>query len=116
LPAALCEGRRLPAFYSPDFLVRTASGFSGGNQGAAAGHSPQRAAQTESGHRVVRAHQRLDARAPQGLPWHYVLLAENVVHEWQAKGAHLAELLDYARLRPLATPQRLMPPSCSVTN
>ena len=30
------------------------------------------------------------------------LLAENVVHEWQAKGARLAELLDYARLRPLA--------------
>lgn len=38
----------------------------------------------------------------QGLLWHYVLLAENVVYEWQAKGAHLAELLDYARLRPLA--------------
>ena len=36
-----------------------------------------------------------------GLPWHYVLLAENVVYEWQGKGAHLAELLDYARLRPL---------------
>ena len=37
----------------------------------------------------------------QGLPWHYVLLAEDVVHEWQQKGAHLAELLDFARLRPL---------------
>jgi len=37
-----------------------------------------------------------------GAPWHYVLLAENVVYEWQAKGARLAELLDYARLRPLA--------------
>lgn len=35
-------------------------------------------------------------------PWHYVLLAENVLIEWQAKGARLAELLDYARLRPLA--------------
>jgi len=31
-----------------------------------------------------------------------VLLAENVVHEWQGKGARLAELLHYARLRPLA--------------
>ena len=47
----------LPAFYSPDFLVRTAGA---------------------------------------------VYLAENVVYEWQAKGARLAELLDYARLRPLA--------------
>jgi type III restriction enzyme len=35
-------------------------------------------------------------------PWHYVLLAENVLVEWQAKGARLAELLDYARLRPSA--------------
>ena len=40
--------------------------------------------------------------ASRGLPWHYVLLAENVLLEWQAKGARLAELLDYARLRPLA--------------
>ena len=31
-----------------------------------------------------------------------MLLAENVLLEWQAKGARLAELLDYARLRPLA--------------
>lgn len=30
-----------------------------------------------------------------------MLLAEPVVLEWQAKGAHLTELLDYARLRPL---------------
>ena len=30
------------------------------------------------------------------LPWHDVLLAENVVYEWQGKGARLAELLDYA--------------------
>lgn len=37
-----------------------------------------------------------------GAPWHYVLLAENVVYEWQTKGARLAELLNYARLRPLA--------------
>lgn len=37
-----------------------------------------------------------------GLPWHYVLLAEPVLLEWQTKGARLADLLDYARLRPLA--------------
>ncbi|MFN5939558.1 MAG: hypothetical protein ACK44C_04190 [Polaromonas sp.] len=36
------------------------------------------------------------------MPWHYVLLAEPVLLEWQAKGARLAELLDFARLRPLA--------------
>jgi type III restriction enzyme len=32
-----------------------------------------------------------------------VLLAENVLVEWQAKGARLVELLDFARLRPLAS-------------
>ena len=49
--------------------------------------------------------ERINALVPEhrpGLPWHYVLLSEPVVLEWQAKGAHLAELLDYARLRPLA--------------
>ena len=36
----------------------------------------------------------------QSPPWHYVLLGQDAVEEWQAKGAHLAELLAYARLRP----------------
>ena len=36
------------------------------------------------------------------LPRRYVPVAENVVLEWQAKGARLAKLLDCARLRPLA--------------
>ena len=36
------------------------------------------------------------------LPWHFVLLGEAVFHEWQAKSARLADLLDFARLRPLA--------------
>jgi len=40
-----------------------------------------------------------DQRSSQ--PWHYVLLGELVVYEWQGKGARLAELLDYAKLRPL---------------
>ena len=44
----------------------------------------------------------LPAHQRGGLPWHYVLLAELVVKEWQAKGARLVELLDFARLRPLA--------------
>ena len=43
----------------------------------------------------------LDKRG--GLPWHYVLLAEPVLLEWQAKAARLAarlaDRLDFARLR-----------------
>jgi type III restriction enzyme len=93
----------LPAFYSPDFLVRTTSGV----------FLVETKAQQQAIHPNVQRKlkaavawcERINALVPehrQSLPWHYVLLAENVVHEWQAKGAHLAELLDYARLRPLA--------------
>ena len=93
----------LPAFYSPDFLVRT----------EAAIYLVETKAQQQTIHPNVRRKLKaavawcdringLPAEHRGCLPWHYVLLAESVVHEWQAKGARLAELLDYARLRPLA--------------
>lgn len=101
----------LPAFYSPDFLVRTENAI----------YLAETKAQQQVAHPNVQRKrkaavawcERINALAPehrQGLPWHYVLLSEPVVLEWQAKGAHLAELLDYARLRPLdqaALQQRL---------
>lgn len=93
----------LPAFYSPDFLVRTADAV----------YLAETKAQQQTTHPNVQRKlkaalawcERINALTPEqrgGPPWHYVLLAENVVYEWQAKGARLAELLDYARLRPLA--------------
>ena len=93
----------LPAFYSPDFLVRTADAI----------YLVETKAQQQAIHPNVQRKlkaavgwcDRINALEPEhrsGLPWHYVLLAESVVHEWQAKGAHLAELLGFARLRPLA--------------
>ena len=93
----------LPAFYSPDFLVRT--------EGAI--YLVETKAQQQTIHPNVQRKLKaavawcdrinsLPAGHRGGLPWNYVLLAESVVHEWQAKGARLAELLDYARLRPLA--------------
>ncbi len=50
--------------------------------------------------------ERINTLAPehrQGLPWHYVLLGEDAVQEWQTQHAHLAELLSFARLRPAAS-------------
>jgi type III restriction enzyme len=46
----------------------------------------------------------------QSTTWHYVLLGEAIMKEWQAKGAQLAELLQYARLRnnPNATLQQML--------
>jgi len=93
----------LPAFYSPDFMVRTDSAV----------YLVETKAQQQTIHPNVQRKLKaamawceringLTAEQRGGLPWHYVLLAENVLLEWQAKGARLAELLDYARLRPLA--------------
>ena len=94
----------LPAFYSPDFLVRTAQAI----------YLVETKAQQQTIHPNVQRKLKaamawceringLPAEQRGGLPWHYVLLAENVLLEWQAKGARLAELLDYARLRPQAS-------------
>ena len=94
----------LPAFYSPDFLVRTQDAV----------YLVETKAQQQTIHPNVQRKLRaalawcdrindlsvFDRGSP---PWHYVLLAENVLVEWQAKGARLAELLDFARLRPLAS-------------
>ncbi|MFM1980681.1 MAG: hypothetical protein RLZ68_1946, partial [Pseudomonadota bacterium] len=93
----------LPAFYSPDFLVRTENAV----------YLAETKAQQQTMHPNVQRKlkaalawcERINALTTEqrgGPPWHYVLLAEDVVYEWQAKGARLAELLDYARLRPLA--------------
>ena len=93
----------LPAFYSPDFMVRT--------EGAL--YLVETKAQQQTIHPNVQRKLRaatawcsrindLPAGQRGGLPWHYVLLAEPVLLEWQTKGARLADLLDYARLRPLA--------------
>ncbi len=93
----------LAAFYSPDFLIRTAS----------ATYLVETKAQQQAIHPNVQRKlkaavawcervNQLAAEHRGGLPWHYVLLAEEVVYEWQGKGARLADLLDFARLRPLA--------------
>ncbi len=93
----------LPAFYSPDFLVRTVDAV----------YLVETKAQQQTIHPNVQRKRKaalawceringLSAGQRDGAPWHYVLLAENLVMEWQAKGARLAQLLDYARLRPLA--------------
>lgn len=93
----------LPAFYSPDFLLRTADAV----------YLVETKAQQQTIHPNVQRKRkaalawctRINALTPAQRcrePWHYVLLAENVVLEWQAKGARLTDLLAYARLRPLA--------------
>ncbi len=93
----------LPAFYSPDFLVRTEDAI----------YLVETKAQQQTTHPNVQRKLKaatawcgringLDAELRGSMPWHYVLLGEAVFHDWRSKGARLGELLNYARVRPLA--------------
>ena len=92
----------LPAFYSPDFLVRTAEAI----------YLVETKAQQQTTHPNVQRKLKasvawcnringLDAGLRDDLPWHYVLLGENMFHDWHSKGARMGDLLSFARVRPL---------------
>jgi len=94
----------LPAFYSPDFLVRTVDTI----------FLVETKAQEQVDHPNVQ--RKLKAASAwceriNSLPdehgqgqrrWRYVLLGERLFAEWRSQGARLPELLDFARVRPLA--------------
>ncbi len=93
----------LPAFYSPDFLVRTAEAI----------YLVETKAQEQTLHPNVQRKRRaalawcerinqLPATDRDDRPWHYVLLGEDAMADWQSKGATLGQLLQFARLRPVA--------------
>jgi type III restriction enzyme len=102
----------LPAFYSPDFLVRTAGAVylvetKGQEQTIHSNVQRKLKAALAWCERINNLTE--DQRG--GPPWHYVLLGEAMVYEWQGKGARLADLLNYAKLRPLGLatlPQQLI--------
>ncbi|HEU4857890.1 MAG TPA: DEAD/DEAH box helicase family protein [Rhodanobacteraceae bacterium] len=90
----------LAAFYSPDFLVRTADAI----------YLAETKAQDQTSHpNVLRKRkaaaawcERINGSPPElrgGLPWHYALVGESVFRDWHAKGARLGELLAFSRVR-----------------
>lgn len=92
----------LPAFYSPDFLVRTDTSI----------YLVETKAQQQTVHPNVQRKlkaatawcERINGLAPEyrgQREWRYVLLGEAMFHDWRAKGGRLAELLEFARVRPL---------------
>ena len=96
----------LPAFYSPDFLVRA--------KGCV--YLTETKAQQQTTHPNVRRKlkaasawcERINsttAGMDGAKTWRYVLLGEDAFHDWRKKGARLSELLDYARVRPLVAPE-----------
>jgi type III restriction enzyme len=96
----------LPAFYSPDFLVRTES----------AAYLVETKAQQQTTHPNVQRKLKaavgwcgringLAAEHRHEREWHYVLLGETLFQDWRAKGGRLAELLDFARVRVMTDSQ-----------
>lgn len=93
----------LPAFYSPDFLVRTESAI----------YLVETKSQDQVSHPNVQRKRKaalawcnrintLTEEQRQSPPWHYVLLGETAVTDWRSKAGRLADLLDFARIRELA--------------
>ncbi|ODV24779.1 MAG: restriction endonuclease subunit R [Rhodanobacter sp. SCN 68-63] len=91
----------LPAFYIPDFLVRTADAI----------YLVETKAQQQVSHPNVQRKlkaattwcERINALEP-GLrgerQWHYALVGEALFHDWRQQGARLAELLAFSVARP----------------
>jgi type III restriction enzyme len=90
----------LPAFYFPDFLVRTADAI----------YLAETKAQDQTNHPNVQRKrkaaaawcERIDELPPElrgGLPWHYALVGESVFHDWREQGARLGDLLAFSCVR-----------------
>ncbi len=102
----------LPAFYSPDFLLRTDKAIylvETKAQGQLSSPNVQRKLKAAAAwcDRINT----LPVKDRSNLPWHYVLLGENVFWEWRDKGERLAALCDFARIRNMtlfASQDRLM--------
>lgn len=92
----------LPSFYSPDFLVRTDGAIylvETKAQGQLSTPNVQRKRKA-----AVAWCDRINDLAPEHrseTEWHYVLLGEAAFYGWRDKGGSIAELLDFARLRPV---------------
>lgn len=90
----------LPAFYFPDFMVRTADAV----------YMVETKAQQQTTHPNVQRKlkaaatwcQRINELGPYdrgGRQWHYALLGESIFWDWKEKGARMAELLEFSRIR-----------------
>lgn len=92
----------LPAFYSPDFLVRTADSiYLVETKAQGQINTPNVLRKRKA---AVAWCDRINAIAPESrsdAEWHYVLLGEDTFYNWRDKGGSIADLLAYAKLRPV---------------
>ena len=95
----------LPAFYFPDFIVRTADAI----------YLVETKAQQQTSHPNVQRKRkaaatwctRINELPPydrDGREWHYALVGEGLFEDWRSKNARMAELLAFCRIRPITGP------------
>jgi type III restriction enzyme len=96
----------LPAFYFPDFMVRTTDAI----------YLVETKAQQQVNHPNVQRKlkaaatwcERINSLAPAlraDMSWHYALIGESLFDEWKKSGARLSELLAFGRARAAPTAQ-----------
>jgi type III restriction enzyme len=93
----------LPAFYFPDFMVRTADAV----------YMVETKSQQQTTHPNVQRKlkaaatwcRRINELMPYdrgGREWHYALVNESIFDDWRRKSARLGDLLSFSRIRPVA--------------
>ncbi|MGO6703978.1 DEAD/DEAH box helicase family protein [Rhizobium ruizarguesonis] len=91
----------LPAFYSPDFLVRTLTGnFLVETKAQGQLKSPNVLRKRKAAVAWAERINMLAAENRGGLEWNYCLLGEDTFYKWREKGGAIADLLEFAKLRP----------------
>jgi len=88
----------LPAWYSPDFLVRTAEAvYVVETKAQSALDHPNVERKHRAASAWIEALNRLPAASRSGRRWHYVLLGEDAVDAWRGGNGRLSELLELER-------------------
>jgi len=108
LRRAYLKADGMPARYSPDFLVRTASGIHVVETKADSALSDENVTRKERA--ALAWVDQLNELAPadrSDREWSYVILSESAVTGWRERNASVTELLDYARLRHTERRERL---------
>jgi len=99
LHRAYLKADGMAAYYSPDFLVRTADGiFLVETKAQSMLHEANVLRKKQEALSWVERINALDPQERSGRFWSYVLLGERAVKEWRSKGGGVAELLLHARL------------------
>ncbi len=90
----------MPAFYSPDFLLRAVDCiFLVETKAEGQLSSPNVQRKLRAAQAWCERINALPEALRSGATWHYALVGERLFDEWRTKGATLVDLLNFARIR-----------------